>query len=155
MVPTALGGAETDHPRCARKRLSEWATMTPSNAELVTTTEAAELTGRSQGTIRVEILAGRLMATRVDGRWYIDRAALMVWNKHARRNVIVKSRAYERTAELLEEYHSMSAEELATLAGIHVGNARKHLALLAAQGRAERLSDGQWVLTAQQHQGAA
>jgi hypothetical protein len=31
---------------------------------------------------------------------------------------------------------------------LHVGNARKYLALLAAQCRAKRLSDGQWVLTA-------
>lgn len=129
--------------------------MTPPNADLVTTTEAAELTGRSQGTIRAEILDGRLKATRVEGRWYIDRATLMAWNKRARWRPVAKRPSYEGTAELLEEYHSMTPDELATLAGIHVGNARKHLALLAAHGRAERLDDGQWTLTARQHQGAA
>jgi hypothetical protein len=30
--------------------------------------------------------------------------------------------------------------------GVHVGNARKYLAILAAQGRAERSKDGQWTL---------
>jgi predicted ArsR family transcriptional regulator len=81
----------------------------------------------------------------------------MAWDKQTRRyeNIMRPPAAYDNAAELLAEYHSMSAVELATLAGIHVGNARKHFALLAAQGRAERLDDGQWVLTAQQQQGAA
>lgn len=131
--------------------------MSMRKEDRLTTTEAAELIGRSQDTVRHGINFGQLTATRKEGRWYIDRDTLLAWDKKARRydNNIMRPRAYDRAAELLEEYHSMTPEELATLAGIHIGNARKHLALLAAQGRAERLSDGQWVLTTRQHQGVA
>jgi hypothetical protein len=121
----------------------------------VTTTEAAKITGRSQDAVRRAINDHYLEATNEIGRWYIERSTLMAWDKRARRRDLGKPRAYERTAELLEEYYSVSPEELATLAGIHVGNARKHLALLAAEGRVERLDDGQWVLTTRQDQGAA
>jgi hypothetical protein len=62
---------------------------------------------------------------------------------------------WESSAELLTEYGSLSATELAHLAGIHPGNARKYLAILAKQGRAQRLPDGQWIPTAFEHHGAA
>jgi predicted ArsR family transcriptional regulator len=49
--------------------------------------------------------------------------------------------------ELLRDWGSASAEELARVLAIHPGNVRKYLAILSAEGRAQRRSDGQWVLT--------
>ena len=49
--------------------------------------------------------------------------------------------------QLLSDWGSASAEELAQVMQLHPGNARKYLAILAAEGRAQRQSDGQWVLT--------
>ncbi len=150
-------GAAPSRPSAIRAgRLVILRCMSTLQDSWVTTTEAAKITGRTQDTIRHMINLGALGATRVEGRWYIDPDVLLAWNKQARRyDHIERPRAYDRAAELLKEYHSITPEELATLTGVHVGNARKHLALLAAQGRAERLSDGQWVLTVRQHQGAA
>jgi hypothetical protein len=56
---------------------------------------------------------------------------------------------------LLDEFGTLTFLELAELLGVHIGNARKYLAILAKQGRAERLPDGQWVLTESNAVGAA
>ena len=53
-------------------------------------------------------------------------------------------RAYDRAAEMLAEYGSVTPDELAELLRVHVGNARKHLAILGNQGRAHRHDDGEW-----------
>jgi hypothetical protein len=56
----------------------------------------------------------------------------------------MKKRAYERSAELLAEYGSLTPDELSKFQGVHVGNARKYLCLLAVEGRAHRHDDGEW-----------
>ncbi len=90
-----------------------------------------------------------LCAQRIDGRWYVERQVLLDWaERSGGRKPSRSTRPWERCATLLAEHASASTEELAYLTGLHVGNVRKYLAILAAQGRAERLPDGQWALTA-------
>ena len=88
-----------------------------------------------------------MQASKAGGVWYVRHDDLLDWDRQTKRPVSTRSPAWERTEGLVAKYGSVSPEELAELAGIHVGNARKHLAILAKQGRAERLADGQWVLT--------
>lgn len=121
----------------------------------LTTTEAGRLVGRSGAAVRQAINLGTLAATNVRGHWYVEREAVIAWNKRARRLTSKRPPAWERSAQLLAEYGSASPDELAVLANIHVGNARKYLAILGNLGRAERRSDGQWVLIALAEQGAA
>lgn len=127
---------------------------------LLTTTEAAELVRRNERTVRRAISDRRLPAQDEGGHWLVRPEDVLAWDRRTQRRHIThrpQAAAWERAAALLADYGSLSAEELAELAGIHVGNARKHLAILAKQGRAKRLNDGQWVLTdpAAEDQGAA
>lgn len=115
---------------------------------MLTTREAARLVGRGDTLLRLAIARGTLPAENINGRWFIAETDLRDWDLRTRRYPRqATSLPVERAAAMLREYESLSAEELATLAHIHPGNARKHLALLATQGRAERRPDGQWVLT--------
>lgn len=129
--------------------------MPSPTPDLLTTTEAGELIGRTQDAVRIAINLGYLRAVNERGRWYIERDALVAWDKRARRFVRTRTPSWERAAEIIAEYGSVSAAELAQLAGIHIGNARKHLAILAKNGRVRCLDDGQWVLLGRQHQGVA
>jgi len=123
--------------------------------DLLTTTEAGRLIGRSQGAVRAAVQERSLAGSRIEGRWYIERHVLLDWAQRSRPHRRRSTCPWERCAVLLAEHTSASAEELAYLSGLHVGNVRKYLAILAAQGRAERLPDGQWVLTALDQHGAA
>ncbi|MDQ6839818.1 MAG: hypothetical protein M3137_16205 [Actinomycetota bacterium] len=129
--------------------------LTLANDRL-TTTEAGHLVGRTKDAIRNAINDGRLVGSNERGRWYVDREAVLAWDKRTRRYDRQRvTPAWARTGDLLAEYGSATVEELALLAGLHIGNVRKHLAILANLGRAERRPDGQWVLTAESRQGAA
>lgn len=126
------------------------------SGDRLTTTEAAALTGRQLDTIRHAILQGRLPGIREDGRWWVEPEAVLAWHRKSQRHgPRRRPPAYEGSARLIAEYHSLSAEELSDLAGIHVGNARKHLVFLARQGRVVKLDDGQWVLTDNDEEGVA
>lgn len=123
--------------------------------DMLNTTEASNLIGRSQSAVRTAIRDGDLKGQNHEGRWYIDRQELLAWHKRAR---ILKRRtrpAWEAIADLLIEYDSASVEELTVLSGLHEGNVRKHLACLVKEGRVERRPDKQWILITQAHDGAA
>lgn len=68
----------------------------------------------------------------------------MQWDAKAPRYPGAKRQAYERAADVLADYGSVTPVELSKLLGIHAGNARKYLAILAAEGRAHRHTDGEW-----------
>jgi hypothetical protein len=70
----------------------------------------------------------------------------MAWNARAKVVSRPSSRPWDRAAALLGEFGSLSSQEMAPLLDRHPGNASKYLAILKAEGRAERLPDGQWVL---------
>jgi len=123
---------------------------------VVTTGTAAKLTRRAESSIRQAIARQVLPASFQSGRWMIAATDLFEWDQKAqRRSHASRCAARDRSAEILAEYGPLSADELAELVGVHPGNARKHLALLAKQGRAQRLPDGQWIPTAFEHHGAA
>ncbi len=120
--------------------------------EFLSTAEAARVVHRAQDTIRVTIRKGLLPAVKNhdDSTWRVRRSDLVAWSDHARRITVKRVHPSQQVAELLATYDSADVTELATIMGIHPGNVRKHLAILAAQGRAERQADGQWVLIGSQ-----
>lgn len=124
---------------------------------LLTTTQASKLVNREESSVRWAIAHGKLPATASKrGYWRLAAEDVIAWDKRTPRiHRGDRTRAWEHAAAYLAEYGSLSAEELAELSGIHVGNARKHLAILAKQGRARRLADGQWVPTTGGAQGVA
>jgi hypothetical protein len=100
--------------------------------------------------VKNAIRVGTLKGERLMDGWRVTRSDVLTWHQGARRSPRALSRPWERAAELLEEYGSLSLQELTLLLGRHPGNARKYVALLKAEGRAERLLDGQWVLIKRQ-----
>jgi excisionase family DNA binding protein len=119
--------------------------LVTDTSDVLTTREAAELVGRSMDSIKRSLNHGTLRGHHVEGFWRIRREDLVAWNEKAPRLARQpKLRPSDRVAELLAEYGSVTTEELAELLMVHVGNARKHLAILANQGRAHRHSDGEW-----------
>jgi hypothetical protein len=125
-----------------------------ATSKRLTTREAAALTGRSQDAVKTAIRDGKLHGERELDGWRVTQEDLLAWNARTRR-VPSRRRAWEPVAQILEEHGSASAEEMAVLADIHPGSARKYLVILANLGRAERLPDGQWVLTGKSRAGAA
>lgn len=124
--------------------------------EILTTTEAAKLVGVSPGSIRVALHHGRLAGSKCDGVWLVSRRDVQAWHARVRHVRRAAPPSWEKTASLIAEYGSASAEELAGLAKIHIGNVRKHLAILANRGKIQQRPDGQWVLCdPEAHRGAA
>ncbi len=113
-------------------------------SELLTTRQAAELVGRSPAAVKQALNGRRIPGIRVDGFWRVRREDVLAWEARAPRYPSVKKRAYERSAELLAEYGSLTPDELSKLQAVHVGNARKYLAILSTEGRAHRHNDGEW-----------
>lgn len=119
-----------------------------SRNAVLTTREAGQLVGRSEDAVRAAIRRGDLDAERGRDFWLVSASDVIAWAAHTpigRGNPLPRPRT-EEVVGLLTDWGSGSAEELATVLGVHVGNARKYLAILAAQGRAERSKDGQWTL---------
>ncbi len=116
----------------------------------VTVQEASPLTNRDEALIRTALANGRLRGEWTGRRWMVDEEDLRRWNDAMRRNkpraTVTPSRPAEVLA-LVAEWGEATAEEIAQVMNRHVGNARKWLALLAADGLIERQDDGQWVLT--------
>lgn len=117
--------------------------------ELLSTTEAAALTGRNMSVIRHAIWAGRLPAAgRTSlGRPLVRRDDLLAWDKRALRKPQKKGKEpWLKTAKALGVLGSATAGELAGYLSIHPGNVRKHLLILEAQEQVQRGKDGQWSL---------
>lgn len=121
--------------------------MGSSDQDVLTATEAARLVGRPKDAVRNAIRDGSLTGSNIKGRWYVERELLLAWDRRTARRQRAGSQPWETTAGLLGDYGPATTEELAVLRGLHPGNVRKHLAILAVQGRAKRLDDSQWVLT--------
>ncbi len=126
--------------------------------ELVDTTTASRLVGRSVDAIRGAIRGGQLECVTRDSRArpLVSREELLAWaSRRPPRTQPAFADGAARTIRALEAIGPATAEELGIFLDIHTGNVRKHLALLARQGDARRRSDGQWSLTALQAAGAA
>jgi len=122
---------------------------TNPTAELLTASMAAEFVGRSLGSVRGAIKDGTLESLRCPhtGGTLIRRDTLLRWHaEHPPRPATI-SGTYHRTADALAALGPSSADALSVYLGIHPGNVRKHLAQLARLGRAQRDTEGLWVLT--------
>ncbi len=115
-----------------------------TDERLLTTREAADLVGRAPDTIKYSIRHGLLPGERIEGFWRVRAEDVVAWDAQARRLPCNKRRAYERAADVLAEYGSVTPVELSKLLGVHEGNARKYLAILAAEDRAHRHTGGEW-----------
>jgi Helix-turn-helix domain len=117
-----------------------------SRQPLLTTKDAAALIGRSPAAVRCALKRGQLQGEpRRDG-WRLRRDDVLAWAAtHPSTNRPPRRLHHEEAAALLNEYGSIVADELALLMQVHVGNARKYLAILAVQGRAHRTSGGEWL----------
>ena len=122
---------------------------------LVGLPEVARHLGVSSKTVRELVRLRRLPARRLGQLWYVDRDVLEEFAQTyqprrpkpaQRRTTNTDSR--ERVARLLAEWQSATADELAVGIGLHPGNVRKHLVILASAGVAERDHEGLWRLTA-------
>lgn len=94
-------------------------------------------------------------ATTSHGHYRLDRDAVLAWAAANPFKAPNPRHAWVATAKALETLGPATADEIAAYRGIHPGNIRKHLLILAAQGAVERGADGQWSLTALQAAGAA
>ncbi len=116
---------------------------------MLTTTQAGKLVGRPAVSVRMAILNGALHGERQRDYWLVRAGDVRAWSARARRYRSQPRLPAPRTdevASLLEEYGSATSEEVAKFLQVHPGNARKYLALLGLEGRAERRPDGQWAL---------
>jgi hypothetical protein len=134
-----------------RVQLRETTTMSCDVDEvLMTTTQAGRLIGRTGTAVRDACVAGKLAGQKdSQGFWLIREADLRAWDSWSQRGHgprLPQPRTDEVVA-LLSEWGCATAEELGIVMSLHVGNVRKYLAILAAQGLAERRDDGQWILT--------
>lgn len=113
--------------------------------DLVGLTEVARHLGVSSKTVRELVREHRLPARRLGQLWYVERDVLDEFAetyqprrpKRSPRQTS-KTDSRERVARLLAEWQSATADELAVGIGLHPGNVRKHLVILAAAGVAER-----------------
>ena len=121
-----------------------------SDDAMLTTTQAGKLVGRPGVSVRMALLSGALHGERQRDYWLVKAGDVLAWDARTRRSRHpVRRLPVPRTdevASLLEEYGSITSEEVAKFLQVHPGNARKYLALLGLEGRAERRPDGQWAL---------
>lgn len=124
---------------------------TSCDDRLLTTTEAAELVGRTQAVIRTAICQGKLPAAGRTplGHHLLRQSDVLDWVRRHPTYRPHPGNRWNNTAAALGELGPATVEELGAFLSLHPGNVRKHLLILAAQGRAERRPDGQWVLTDQ------
>ena len=139
----------------ARRFRAMAATSYDRIADLVGLTEAARHLGVSSKTVRELVHHGRLPARRLGPLWYVERQVLEEFAETYQPRRLKRSPrstsntdSRERVARLLAEWQAATADELAVGIGLHPGNVRKHLLILASAGVAERDDEGLWHLTA-------
>ncbi len=123
--------------------------------DLVGLPDAARQLGVSSKTVRELVRQRRLPARRLGQLWYVERQVLEEFAdtykprrpRPAQRRT-ANSESRERVARLLAEWQEATAEELAIGIGLHPGNVRKHLVILASAGVVDRDDEGLWRLTA-------
>ena len=130
----------------------DMAFVEPTSAEL-TTTMAAERLGVSSGTIRQAISSRHLQARRTPwGTWTIDPNDFERWvatrdkapRHQDRRNRQELPASALRVLGALVHFEEASPTEISDVIGLHAGNVRKHLCLMARHGIAYRTPLGSW-----------
>jgi hypothetical protein len=115
--------------------------------DLLSTPQAATLVGRHESSLKHALADGKLAGVRTFAGWRIRREDVIAWDRHARRFPRGSAATWNHAADVLASQGPLTATEVAVNLGIHVGNARKHLAILAKHDRARRDPEGRWHLT--------
>lgn len=129
--------------------------------DLIDTTEASQLIGRSVDAVRSAIRRGYLnsVARTEYGRPLMRRCDVIAWAERTKRSPYRhRYRPWEHTYDVLTGFGAAFSTELAVVLDLHPGNVRKHLLVLEHQGRVRRLGDGQWAAVAAEksdHSGVA
>lgn len=116
--------------------------------------EVADVLGLHRATVNDWVRRRRLKARRRGAHWFVLRSDLEALaadysrprNAPPRRESPILPTSAPRIVELLREFGSASALELAPLLDLHEGNVRKHLRLMEHEGLVRRQPDGQWLL---------
>ena len=126
IMPALLGVCYYDHPRLlVRGGQTTVMSFQCAQRKQLTTREAAVLTGRTQDAVKAAIRRGELPGKREMDGWRVTPEDLLAWNARTRRSTRSSSRPWERAAELLAQYGSLSPQEITPLLDRHPGNARK------------------------------
>lgn len=117
--------------------------------DLITTTEAGQLTDRSPNAIRTLVHEGELryVAFNKQRRPLLSKTSVLEWYVTHPAKPGKARQPWLNTLDALRCLGPASADELAAYLGLHPGNVRKHLRILAETRDVTRLSDGQWATT--------
>jgi len=175
----ACGGARDGEGRThvpvsdspGRRRGDEWATRVRAyavtligvahadNQDLLTTTEAGRLIGRTQSAVRTSMVSHSLCAQRIDGRWYVERQVLLDWaERSGGRKPSRSTRPWElrhppRRARLGESSQSCSAWPARRCTGrssepgqptLERRDVQPRLLLMSRVGNPSRASNRRW-----------
>lgn len=115
--------------------------------DLITTTEAAQLINRSPNAVRTLVQHGRLryVGLNEQRRPLLSKASVLAWYATHPAKPGKTRRPWLDTLGALRGLGPATSDELAAYLGLHPGNVRKHLRILAETRDAIRLSDGQWA----------
>ncbi len=105
--------------------------------DLLSTPQAATLVARHESSLKHALADGKLAGVRTFAGWRIRREDVIAWDRHASGSGGARPPGTTRLRSLAG-HGPATATEVAGALGIHVGNARKHLAILAKHGRAKR-----------------
>jgi hypothetical protein len=121
-------------------------------SRLITTTEAAAISGRTMGAIRAAVSNGTLVrhGRTETGRPLFLETDVRTWAKNSPSRPTPRSTggSLARTLKVLAAVGPATPDEVALALELHVGNVRKYLRRLEQLGRARRQPDGQWTATA-------
>ncbi len=133
-----------------------------ADVELVGLPEAATRLGLHRATVNAMVHAGRLPATRYGAHWFVRRPDLESFAQSyvrppnspwAPAKPSEPSPIRQQIVTLLTEWDEATVEELARVIDVHIGNIRKHLRFLEADGLAIRSVKGEWRLRTKCTQG--
>jgi hypothetical protein len=145
-VRDGIAGQPSPLARARRARITVMS-FADSALDVLTTPQAAALVGRHESSLKHALADGKLPGVRTFAGWQIRREDVIAWDHQARRYRRGRTATWNQAADLLATHGPATAAEVADLLDINVGNARKHLAILAKEGRAQRGPDGRWILT--------
>lgn len=118
----------------------------------LTTTEAARILGLHPAYVRTITKQGKIPAQRIDGQWQLALNDVVAYRRQlkptlrSRTSNRLLAPSAVRSLQLLQEWGSAEAEQLALVIEVHPGNIRKGLAIAEKLGFAARTGTD-WSLT--------
>jgi excisionase family DNA binding protein len=131
--------------------------MKNRDPDMISLPEVARVLGVHRATVNDMVLQRKLRARRRLGQWYVPREEMLQFaatykrpsNAPVPRDERLVSESGWEILSLLVEWGDATTAELDRIVGLHIGNIRKQLNLLAASHLAERSSENTWSPTAE------